>query len=379
MTKQKYRVGIVGLHPGRSWGAITHLPALQALSDTFEVVGVANSSLASSQAAAAATGIPQAFANVHELVASPEIDIVTITVKVPQHLALVTAALNAGKHVYCEWPLGNGLAEAEQLAAHAKEKGVLGVVGTQARTAPEVLYLRQLLNDGYIGEVLSCTVSGWGAGWGATTSDPETYGYLLDHANGATMLTIPFAHTLAAIGDVLGEITELSAVLANRRTQALVAGTETYLPMNAHDQILIQGLVKGTVPLSMHYRGGMPQGTLGLNWEINGTEGSLRITAPMGHAQMAQLTLEGCQHNESQMEPLPVPPSFLAGLAAEAIPGNVARIYARMASDLENGTHLAPTFDDGVALHRLIAAIEQAAATGERVTPQAANRPLPLI
>ncbi|MFM4942609.1 Gfo/Idh/MocA family protein [Aeromonas bivalvium] len=378
MTQKKFRVGIVGLHPGRSWGAIAHLPALQLLSDSFEVVAVANSSLTSSQAAAAATGIPHAFANAQELVANPDIDIVTITVKVPHHLELVTAALSAGKHVYCEWPLGNGLAEAKTLAALAQEKGVLGVIGTQARTAPEILYLRQLLAEGYIGDVLSSTVSGWGAGWGATTTDPETYGYLLDQANGATMLTIPFAHTLAAIGDVLGDITELSAILANRRTQARVAGTDTWIPMNAHDQVMVQGLVNHAVPLSVHYRGGMPQGTPGLNWEINGTEGSLRITAPMGHAQMAQLTLEGCKLDASEMTALPVPTAFLAGLPAEAMPGNVARIYARMAHDLTYGTQLSPTFDDGVALHSLIDTIEQAASRGLRLPVHASHRPLPL-
>jgi len=47
-------------------------------------------------------------------------------------LEIAKAAIGAGKHVYCEWPLGNGLAEAEEMAALARTKGVLGVVGTQA-------------------------------------------------------------------------------------------------------------------------------------------------------------------------------------------------------------------------------------------------------
>ena len=63
MNQQKFRVGIVGLQPGRSWAAVAHLPALRHLSDDFEIVGVANSSQASAQAAAAACGIPRAFAD----------------------------------------------------------------------------------------------------------------------------------------------------------------------------------------------------------------------------------------------------------------------------------------------------------------------------
>src|SRR6202023_941114 len=158
MTEQRFRVGIVGLEPGRGWAARAHVPALRALSDSYEIVGVANTSLASAQRAAAALGLPRAFNDVPELVSAPEVDIVTVTVKVPHHLEVVKAAIGAGKHVYCEWPLGNGLAEAEEMAALAQAKGVLGVVGTQARVAPEIEYLRHLIADGFVGDVLSTTL-----------------------------------------------------------------------------------------------------------------------------------------------------------------------------------------------------------------------------
>jgi predicted dehydrogenase len=71
----------------------------------------------SADAAGNVFGVPAAFDNHQELVNSPTVDVVAITVKVPCHLELATAALSAGKAVYCEWPLGNGLTEAETLAA----------------------------------------------------------------------------------------------------------------------------------------------------------------------------------------------------------------------------------------------------------------------
>src|SRR6516225_126104 len=95
MTGQRFRVGIVGLQPGRSWAARAHIPALRALSESFEIVGVANTTLASAEKAAAATGLQRAFADVAELIAAPEIDIVTVTVKVPHHLEIVKAAIEA--------------------------------------------------------------------------------------------------------------------------------------------------------------------------------------------------------------------------------------------------------------------------------------------
>jgi predicted dehydrogenase len=140
MIGQRFGVGIVGVEPGRSWAARSHIPELRALPESFDIIGVANTSKASAEAAAPATALPRAFADVAELVAAPEVDIVAVAVKVPPHLEIVKAAIGARKHVYCEWPLGNGLAEAEQMAVLARAKGVLAVVGTQARVAPEIEY-----------------------------------------------------------------------------------------------------------------------------------------------------------------------------------------------------------------------------------------------
>src|SRR4051812_22664319 len=155
MTRRLLKVGIVGLQAGRSWASRAHIPALRALSESYEIAGVANTSLASAERAIAETGLSsQAFANVTEMLASPDIDIVAITVKVPHHLELTKAALQAGKHVYCEWPLGNGLAEAVEMADLARTRGLLGAVGTQAPLAPEIDHMKRLIADGFVGEVL---------------------------------------------------------------------------------------------------------------------------------------------------------------------------------------------------------------------------------
>ena len=158
MTDKKIRVGFIGLKHGMHWAATAHIPALKSLSNDFVVVGLANTSLASATNAAEAFDLPHAFENAQALVDSPEVDLVVVTVKVPHHRELVTSALNAGKHVYCEWPLGNGIAEARELADLAEAKGAVAAAGTQMRVAPEVEYLRQLIADGYVGEVLSTTI-----------------------------------------------------------------------------------------------------------------------------------------------------------------------------------------------------------------------------
>jgi predicted dehydrogenase len=100
------------------------------------------------------------FSDHEQLVTQPDIDVVAVTVKVPCHRELVSAALAAGKAVSCEWPLGRDLEDARAMAALAAGQGVRTVVGLQARQAPAIEFIRELLSDGYVGEVLSTTMVG---------------------------------------------------------------------------------------------------------------------------------------------------------------------------------------------------------------------------
>ncbi|UFH57875.1 Gfo/Idh/MocA family protein [Spirosoma sp. KNUC1025] len=161
MKKQKLRVGLAGLQAGRSWAAVAHLPALHELSDHYEIVGVVNSSLESSQAAAEACAIPRAFGSIDEMAASEDIDLVVVTVRVPLHYEAVKSILSHGKHVYCEWPLGRTLAEAEELTAMARERSVVAVAGTQARVSPAIRTLSELIKTNSIGSIVSSSIHGW--------------------------------------------------------------------------------------------------------------------------------------------------------------------------------------------------------------------------
>ena len=365
MLKTRYRVGIIGLQPNRSWASVAHVPALRALPDLYDIVGVANTTRASAEAAAAAYGIPRAYGNPAELVADANVDIVTITVKVPHHRELVKLAFDAGKHVYCEWPLGNGLAEADDMARLAEEKGLLAVCGTQALASPEIHYAGKLVKDGYVGNVLSTTIVGRGRGWGDSIPLRST-AYVLDSKNGASMMTIPMGHTLAALRGVLGDVGELSAVLANRRTRVKALDTGEMVPMTSHDQVLFCGLMTSGAPISLHFRGGDARDGNGFDWQINGTEGDLQLTGRSGHTQQVQLVLKGGRAGDKEMKAMDVPAAYREG-GDNPMVGNVARLYGRMAADLSKGTHTAPTFADAVEVHRVIDAIEKSAKSGMRV------------
>lgn len=351
----KIRVGFIGLKPDSQWASKSHIPALRFLAHQYEIIGVANSTYESAQLTADALNIQNAFKSPGELVSSPLIDLVVITVKVPYHFQLVTAALEAGKHVYCEHPLGNGLDETRKMAALASKKGVVAVVGTQMVVSPEVAYLRQLINDGYVGTVLSTTLIGSGGSWGGETL-ANNY-YVFDKANGATMLTIPLAHTLAGLTRVLGRIDKLKATMKCNFTEVKLTDTNEIKPKTSEDQIMVVGTLKSGAAMSVHYRGGISRAT-NLLWEINGTEGDLQITAPLGHSQLAPLTIRGGRRDDKDLKILTLPIELTEAYPENPMVRNIASIYTLLAGDIKNGTRNAPTFDDAVVLQEILDIIE---------------------
>src|SRR5262245_31904744 len=153
----KIQLGLIGASVKGTWSSRSHLPALQASPD-IELTAVCTTKAASAEAARQAYGARLAFDSADKLIASPEVDAVAVVVRVPSHYAPAKRALEAGKHVYCEWPLGRTTVEAVELAALAKAKGVVTAVGLQARVNPALMHMKALVEDGYVGEVMAVRV-----------------------------------------------------------------------------------------------------------------------------------------------------------------------------------------------------------------------------
>ena len=220
-------------------------------------------------------GVSAVFSDHEQMVTQPDIDLVAVTVKVPHHRELVAAALEADKAVYCEWPLGRDLDDARAMAALAAERGVRTAVGLQGRQAPAIEFVQELLSDGYLGEVLSTTMVGLSVP-GDVVARPNAY--MLDKRNGANALTIAVGHSLDTLNHVLGEFADLSAVSALRRPLITIGETGEQLVKTAADQIALIGTLTSGVTASIHIREAVAGG-IGFLWEINGTDGTLRITA----------------------------------------------------------------------------------------------------
>src|SRR5712691_9802972 len=366
MSESTLGVGIIGVSPVRGWAATAHIPALRAL-PTYEIRALSAHSAESARAAGEAFGVSAAFSGHEQLVTRPDIDVVAVTVKVPHHRELVSAALAGGKAVYSEWPLGRDLDDARAMAALAAERGVRTVVGLQARQAPAIEFVQELLSDGYVGEVLSTTMVGLSVP-GDVVIQPNVY--MLDRNNGANLLTVAVGHSLDALNHVLGEFTDLSAVSAIRRPLITAEESREQIVKTAIDQIVVIGTLSSGATASIHIREAVAGGT-GFLWEINGTDGTLRITAGAALPEIFPLTVAGAQ-GRNELAELAVPPALTQKwptlTSLEGAPAfNVARAYAAFAADIDNGTHTVPDFADAVRRHGVIAAIERSAASGERV------------
>lgn len=360
-------VGIIGLSATGGWASRAHVGALRAL-DGYELRALTASSPQSAALAGREYGESLVCSDATALVARDDVDLVVVAVKVPHHLELVTLGLEAGKMVFSEWPLGNGLSETEALADLAREQRVRTVVGLQAQCAPAVAYLRDLVADGYVGEVLSTTLVQSGRSWGADVAGANAY--TLDPANGATMLTISAGHQLDGLTTVLGEFTEVTATLATRRAQIRRRETGEMLPMTAPDQIAVTGRLQTGAVVAVHVRGGSSRG-LNFHWEINGSDGDLVAQSPTGLLQFAKLS--GARGDDAALSELPVPGEYhrvpsLAG-QEDSVAYAVAHLYAQLLDDIETGGAAAvPDFDYAVRRHRMLEAIEQSARTGMRQT-----------
>ena len=297
------RVGIIGASASGGWAREAHVPAVRAL-DGLELVAVATNSARTADAAARAFGIA-AYGSGLELIRAPGIDLVTVATRVPDHRALVLAALQAGRHVYSEWPLGAGLDETAEIAA-ATPAGIHAAIGLQLRASPAVRCARELLVSGAIGRVLGVSVYSATAGFGPDV--PAPYLYLEAPEAFANLVTIQGAHTIDLAIMLAGPLADLAALATAQYREIRAGDAREPRPRTTFDHLLLQGRRVGGGTLRLE--GGAARGV---------QSGRLR------------LSLGGVPQHVDEGE--------LAGLP-DAV-ANVAGVYAALRDDIARFGHAA--------------------------------------
>jgi predicted dehydrogenase len=355
MSQHPLRVGLVGANAERSWAKVAHVPALRALPE-FTLTAVATRRLASAEAAAQAFGAMEAYDDFRQLVRSNNVDIVTVCVRVPFHLDVVMAALEARKHVMCEWPLGRDTGEAEKMAEAARTAGVRTCIGLQGRMALAAQRAREMLSTGAIGRPLTASIYVPNTAYGPRA--PAYLAYLMDPANGANMTTISGGHNIDLAQFVLGPVRELAAWGTIMFPDVELLDPSGHVHRETPDRLLIQILHENGCVTGLEIAGNRPPGSL-FTFHIVGTEGEITLTGDHAYgSQSSNLKLSSTVLRE---EPAPVPPEALQGP-----PANVAELYWAFGRDICEGTRTTPDFGHAVELTRLVRAITVADQSGVR-------------
>jgi predicted dehydrogenase len=334
---------------------------LKALPD-YELTAVCTAHEETAQASAAAFGAARGFHRFSDMAAHPEVDLIVVCVRVPGHRELVMAGLQAGKAVLCEWPLGATLAEAHEMAGLARQRSLPTIVGLQARSDPAILYARDLVQSGYIGEVLTAHLNtavpavlqrGPGRIWQGV------------RANGANTLTIAGGHAIDAMCAILGELAEVSARVSTRIPEWRTLEGKA-VPVDAPDSVNVIGRLVSGAEVSVNVAA-VPSNPGGNRIEIYGREGALILRAE-GSFNTGGSELHGGKGKEP-MAAMPIPAKYK--VVPDGTPGgppyNVAQAYARAAGALRGSGSFDVDFNLAVRRHQLIDAIERSSATGRSV------------
>lgn len=336
------RVGVIGTGIG-----VAHIDALRQISGVA-VAAVCSAQEARAAAVAARFAIPRSTTDYRDLLGD-DIDAVVIATPPGLHAPMALAAIAAGKHVFCEKPLGANTAEARRLRDAAGHAGVVHMLNHQQRFAPANVRAKALLDAGYLGDVVIAD-----AYFAlnpldylrAPVASTSKAGWFTDSAQGGGMLTGSAGPHLV---DLLlwygGPIVAVAARAAVSRTSLQLADGTVAGDISAEDVfVLLARFAHGGLAtirgIPVAYHGG------GTAVALHGTAGSLDV----GYGR-----LRGATAADRDLAELPLPPD----LPPERV-GILARFIAAIR---EGGAAPAPNFADGVRVQAVLDASVSAAQT----------------
>jgi predicted dehydrogenase len=357
VAQKQIRIGIVGANAKAGWARVSHVAALNGLPG-LELAAVATRNEQSAREAAKAFGADLWFSDPFAMIRDDRIDVVTIAVKVPAHRELVLAALDAGKAVYCEAPLGRSVAETEEMARAVRSNHT--AVGLQGRHNPTVRRAAELVSSGRIGRPLNARIISPTSGFGPEI--PVAHDIFNKPSSGANLLTITGGHTLDLVEAVLGPIIEVDARTEIRWPTVKLIETGEESVRETADYVGVVGMTRGGAAFTAEFEAGVPPEDIRFSFEVRGSEGWLTLTSNHPYAfQAGDLKLTS---NVAFIEP---DAAAVSGAAPEmAI--NVAEVYAQLVRDVHEGTYRTLGFDHALHNGRLIEAVMRAAERGARIS-----------
>jgi predicted dehydrogenase len=349
MKNGKIGVGIVGTG---GWAKYGHIASLQTLEE-FEIVAIGSRTQTTADAVAQEYSIPNAFSDELALINHPDVELVVVLTPALDHARLTRLVIAAGKDVYTEWPLSTTTAESQELLALAEAKGVRHVVGLQRRFGPSSRYLQDLMKQGYVGEMRSATMTVNVDAFGA--SMPEIHSWSFDIANFGNTLSVYGGHFGDVLFNAVGFPSALTAIVRNQIPLITAPESGKTFPTTRPDAAMAIGTLENGAVFSVQIEGGQNHRT-GLQIDITGTEGVLRVTNKRAFQNKDDNAIEGMRGDENDFAPLAVPVEYqpLGETGLDVSQQDVAYLYRAYAQDRADGTSTASSFADAIRQHKFI-------------------------
>jgi predicted dehydrogenase len=358
----KIRVGVIGLG---HWSEYGHLPSLKLLPD-YELTAVYSRSPEKAAALVERHGFKYAATSLQELVSHPEVDLVLVLTPAFQHEEGIRAAIKAGKDVYCEWPLTPSTALSNELLALADKAGVRTIVGLQRRLNPGYRHVRDLLEQGEIGEIRSVRLHVSVEYF--QRERPASLYYTIPEENFSSLLSIYGGHFLDALfTTMVGYPQSLSALTVNQFKEVTLVETGETLPHTSADQVVLAGTFANGAVLTVHLEAGK-RNNFGIQIDITGSKGDLKISNNTSFGDTFN-RIEIARGDAQPLTEVTIPVEYewvpQGKLGASVV--ELANLYAAHARDVKTGSTLAPTFADAIRMHELIEQIVESNRSGKRV------------
>jgi predicted dehydrogenase len=226
------------------------------------------------------------------------------------------------------------------------------------------MYIKEQIESGYVGEVLSCSVTTMRDG---TLERPSSRTWQRDASLGANTLTIANGHVIDALRFVAGNFTRVACMVTTQVRQWYQTDTEQLVDVTSPDNVRVCGQLESGAAVSVHV-GAVPWGGSGFRMEIYGREGTLVATGSVSSQRGEMLRVQGARGSH-ELRDLDIPDRFFYVPAdfPRGDPFNVGQMYALFAEAIRTGQSRLPTFDTAVDLHRFIDTIKQASDAGREL------------
>lgn len=303
MEERKIGIGLIGIG---GWARYGHIPALKTL-DSFVINGVYSRSQEKADILAEEIGAKKGYSNLDEMLSAQDIDLYLVLTPGPTHASLSRKVIEAGQNVYTEWPLASSVKEVQELYDLSKEKGVRTMIGMQRNLAPSARYFRDLIKDGYVGEIYNVNLRLGIDAFNENVHENKTWYTKPDSYTDP--LTIYAGHFSRLLFSLVGEPASMQSVLRKNFDNYVVEETGEKISNTHPTEGIAIGKLENSALYTFSFEGAQHHIT-GVDLEVTGSRGVLRMKNIRGFQNVDDNTITGFHDEESDFHDLPIPGSY---------------------------------------------------------------------